>query len=1123
MITEQAKVEESTKSVYQNPGYFGAFLNMAVLNVFAISNQIVKTFKELNGVELKNDSDIKCSDKNLLLQIFNNANLPSEIKWNVFNYLYKRQHFPVLKYFLSCYHDDGNQRFYNNETKLFERTHQFLQESFNALVALRNDFTHYIAIDDQGNEVEKKYEVHQNLANLMQDELLHASINFSKTRFEQTQIEEDFKFLQHVKLIEDNVPKLTEQGLYFFTSLFLERGKTYLFLKKLTGFKNETTPSFRATLKVFSAFCLKLPKAKIQNDDYKQSLLMEMLPELAKCPAILYNRLSEDDKQKFKTKISNEARKNIELNSTDYKNIDIQQLELEINDLVSQKRRSDRFHYFALRFLDELDVFKNIKFQIKLGRLMFSEDDIRDKEILGEIQARKITKTVCAFGKLSELEKMAENQLVSQLKGHTNEWKFDQFAPHYNMQHNKIAFCFSEQVKYPVLKKEDEKANQPDGYLSLHALPKLILTSILESDKLETLIKEFFKNNSDTILNVLTLKEIKDQLNFGSDPKELTRKLIDYNKNPRILSGKEKEEKRDLAERMEKEINDREDYAIKMKSRNKKLNVALQNYNLHHNQLPSIVKDYLLNIQNPSLALKINTYLKAEKLTFQQSLKKIKKQQELNHTIKLGELATIITRDMMNMLVDTALKSKLTPPYTNKIQNAIAHFGLKKNELINMLTEWKILDNRAGHVFLQKNHIKNSKGVVDFYENYVEQKIKYIDNIKAKTKNLFGLKPDANVSNQLPYKYRKLTEKYQKPAIKDYVKQKQKVPVNLPLNLFDEVLFSALRSKVNTSKTGLNNLLAAYLKDDSQTFYSFNRLYNINKEPTTVDVNSKSLKEIKIEFGKPVFENEKKIRYQQMIDRVMKMMCIELMQKQDTDLTLGVSQLELAKLSNATPDKNFLNAPVSFKRTVNADKELIAEDNEETKQKVAESIRAYKAGTKEVIEHWYSWTVKDYGRFTRLLVDRRLENLLKHFEGDAIPFSIIKYELDNYDKYWHKILDELLKVEKAIFEKDGERIKALQLGSKYEHVQFGKYVKWLKEKSINYDKKLFLNVRNKFSHSQFLEIDKVGLSKISEQITYNFNENYLTGDWINTNYESIASKVYTKFKTEIDEILKQIA
>lgn len=1111
MLLGQTRMEkDSTKNVYNNPGYFGAFLNMAVLNVFAISNQVVKTFKEINGDELLKDSDIKRSDKNLLLRIFNGASLPSELKMNVLIYLDKRQHFPVFKYFLYCYNDEENQEYYNNESKLYERTHQFLQQSFNALVDLRNDFTHFIAVDRQGNEVEKKYKVAEQLTELLQQKLLYASIDFSLERFKETQIKEDFDFVKYINLIETDLPKLTEQGLFFFISMFLERGNAWLFLKKLTGFKNETTPSFKATLKVFSAFCLKLPKEKLENVDYKQSLLMQILPELAKCPPILYNRLSETDKQKFQPEISEEAKRNLEYNSINYENIDLQKLEKEIGDLVNQKRRSDRFHYFALRFLDELEVFKRVRFQIKLGRLMFSENDVRSKELLGKIQPRKITKTVCAFGKLAEFENNTESKIIEQFIGYTDSWGFDQFAPHYNMQNNKIAFSITDQVKYPILKKEDEKANEPDGFLSLHLLPKLVLTAILEPEKLDALIEDFFDKNNDTILNIETLYKIKDKLNFGSDPKELTRKLIDYNKNTAYLENKEKIK--------------RTDYTVKMKNRNEKLNEELKKYNLHHSQLPGVVKDYLLNIKKPSIARSINTFLKAERLAFKQSLKKIDKQRELKHKIKLGELATTIARDIMNMLISEQLKQQLTPPYINKIQNAIAHFGLKKDELIEMLTEWKILDQQIGHCFLTKDHIKNSHNVIEFYENYVNEKIKYIDKIKSKTKTVFGIDPNTKLSIKLPYKYRKLKEKYKEKTIEGYVKQKQKVPVNLPLNLFDETLFAALRENISTEKTGLNNLLATYLKQDLQLFYNFKRVYNIDKEPTTVDVNGKTLKEIKAEFGKPVFENEKKIRYQQMIDRVMKMMCIELMQKQEDNLELEVSQLKLANLSNATPDKNFLNAPVVFKRAVGQNKILIASDNKTSKQKVKESIAAFEAHEKSAIEHWYSWTVKDYGRFNRLIVDRRLPNLLNHFEHETIPVSIIMHELKSYDNHWHLILEELLKVEKAIFEKDKVGIKQLQLGSKYEHIQFNKYEKWLNMRpQIIYKKDFIKHVRNKFSHSQFVDINSVGLNKITNETANEFNENYQKPGWVKNDYKSIAEQVYEKFNAEIDNILKQIA
>ena len=64
---------------------------------------------------------------------------------------------------------------------------------------------------------------------------------------------------------------LSEKGYAFFISMFLERKYSYLFLKKLSGFKRGDSLQYRLTLEVFTALSTKPPVERLRTTkDTKQ-------------------------------------------------------------------------------------------------------------------------------------------------------------------------------------------------------------------------------------------------------------------------------------------------------------------------------------------------------------------------------------------------------------------------------------------------------------------------------------------------------------------------------------------------------------------------------------------------------------------------------------------------------------------------------------------------------------------------------------------------------------------------------------------------------------------------------------------------------------------------------------
>jgi hypothetical protein len=429
--------------IENNPQYFGAYLNMARHNMILLVNRLTEKFKYLGFDRLGDDEEI-ANGKHILYDIFNPAKTEYEIdRFKVYKFLVRRHYLPFIKIF----HEKLGVQLDENPVVDYENLHKFLTEVFTLLSNLRNSYSHYLALDENGKQINTRKPVISELVSEKLELLFKESPEFSFERFSETQTKENFKHLESYQLFDGN--KLTEHGFYFFINLFLERKYASKFLKKIRGFKNETTPPFRATLQAFTAYCVTVPDERLGNADRKQSLLMEMLNELQRCPKALYRLLSEDDKKIFEPQIEIEGINNILLNSTNYEKISDEDIDKLLFELTTLKRHDDRFPYFALRFMDEFGLLPNIRFQIVLGKLQTKK---YDKTIGKETINRRIIKQVNAFGKLSDFEDK-EEEVLKELGVDDNEIYFDQFAPHYNMENNKIPFYLfggSDKIKYPL-------------------------------------------------------------------------------------------------------------------------------------------------------------------------------------------------------------------------------------------------------------------------------------------------------------------------------------------------------------------------------------------------------------------------------------------------------------------------------------------------------------------------------------------------------------------------------------------------------------------------------------------------------------------------------------------------
>lgn len=1141
---------------------------MARHNMFLLVNHVTEKFAYLNEKPLTSDEDI-VKDDHLLAKIFDpDKSVYETERMKVYKYLTSRHYLPCIRVF----HEGQGDVTDTNPIVDYEGLHAFLRSAFNLLNAWRNAFTHYLAIDDNGNRLqERSLVIEQDMKGCL-ERLFARAPDFSFKRFEATHEEKDFDHLSFYRLFsEDNDLQLSEQGFYFFINLFLERGYAMKFLKKFRGFKNETTPSFRATLQAFTAYTPRVPDVRLDTEDSRQTLLLEMLNELNRCPGEIYKRLKEEDKQKLVPHKGRAEEASHVLATTDYRDISDEDIDGLLSDISPLYRGGDRFPYFAARYIDEFDLLPNIRFQITLGKLQV---DAYEKNIAGEIIERRVVRTVHAYGKLSDFTNRQNEVLeILQQQSVAGEGSyFQQYAPHYNMENNQLSFyLFNEEdqdkVKYPSQLPGNTSGNAPTGFLSLNDLPKLALLG-MDKNKLiaEQVIRDFININRGLILNFEALEKLRARLSLV--PKEFTRRVVneksikgrdgmpDYlnkKKEARLLQSlrlsreelcrlESDELKRRIRNSKQLEYANQIRYVHFLENRKKELQEHLPE-GLRVDQLPEQVVRHLLNINDHSSEKIIHHKIKAIYDDCRIRLRRIETQElkpEEERNLKLGELATFLSRDIIDMVVDQEVKQKITSPYYNKLQTKISYFSVSREEIIALCNELQLFQRESGHVFLSREMIMQSRGIVDFYKHYLTDKLEWIKNTLL-SDNPRGGRYTLPEKAILPLSFFKIREKAGSGDFRQWLERKKQMPVSLPHSLFDKELEDRLSWRLHKENISFNEgdkftiRLEKMLEGDMQPFYNFPRIYEVNGEPAEIDGSSLDGKTLKSRYGNSVEQSEKEIRFIRTRDRILRLFCEHILETYSNDKNTPFHTFQLSSIYPSS-ETSPLNRPFSFKQPIirkgnEAYITVIARDTEQQLKEVSEYSLLTTDEEKDAFtgQKGHEWTIKDFGRFKRLSADRRIPSLSDYFEFKEVPFKLLEYQLKEYDKYREEIFDITFEIERHACDVALEDITRLELnkrqadGSKnFNNVQFGIYLQWIGDNDLLSSDEInrLRNIRNKFSHSEFPTYWDA-IPKITEEAVARFEDNYRISGRIEQLDISLSKLIAEDYRSIANKILQR--
>ena len=268
-----------------NKYIFGSYLNMAIDNFINTIHLLAKKLKTPKG----NDQNLD-QVETYISRIFNNSNRVPETEKIVEFY------FPWLE---ALKFANGFEESELQELKTFYK--DVLCAFAKNLKDLRDSYTHYIhnAVVYSPIIYKKEGIIYQIsiLKALLQ--IYDASIKLVKERFSANECAVShlrrYKMngknavrkteADHFMYLLEKNNQLTEKGVAFFTSLFLNRKYGYLMLKQLKGFKNGGTFSYRLTLETFLAHSNIKPVERLKAEKYSDTaFIMDLLGEICKIP-----------------------------------------------------------------------------------------------------------------------------------------------------------------------------------------------------------------------------------------------------------------------------------------------------------------------------------------------------------------------------------------------------------------------------------------------------------------------------------------------------------------------------------------------------------------------------------------------------------------------------------------------------------------------------------------------------------------------------------------------------------------------------------------------------------------------------------------------------------------------
>ncbi|MBC6994308.1 type VI-B CRISPR-associated RNA-guided ribonuclease Cas13b [Neolewinella lacunae] len=1081
MIPARPATPVNRKNLHEHPHYFGAFLSIARHNAFMVIKHLSAKYNTSDKDKLKEETLSTAQLFNCLGKKFNKPDITKSVISDLKNY------FPLLNYplFLALEADGGE-----NKNIAFESDLEAIQETFKSILtllnSLRNHFSHYISSVDYSrfnfSPIEDIYKA-----------AMFRLIDRSKytKRF-------DVFEKEHIKHLENKGKNKSEffphdlsetpnheNTVAFITCLFLERKYAFPFLSRLASFQttyiNEDPKTAKATRECYTMFCTRLPQPKLESAD----IMLDMINELGRSPAALYNMLSEKDQQAFHI-----AQELLPDNLEEYDEEDgVWETEVVL------KRHGDRFPYFALRYFDDTEAFPTLRFNISLGK--WRTKPAYDKIIYGEKRERILTKPLHTFARLNDFLPVYESAVVVDnrvkidnrfvgllredwLSKQENQETYinegiEQFSIKYNFGDNVIAFQFIKDirtVKELLPKLPAPKIKMAHAIISTYDLRGLFLYDYLSKYSTgDPVSSPYIPTDTETFIKdyIERLKRFFSDVKTGSfhalvaKPDQVKNEKLPFVKGDREAT----KAKRAL-------FNDKQEV---IKERKRKLDRILsEKYGLSIHNIPTKLKDYLLAYKTPPYRTRAMAKLKQQHTIVKDLLKAVDK----GRSPRVGEQATWLAEDIVFMTppkihtVDgVEHPQKLNNAQFRILQESLAYFSTNKLKILNFLREETSIlspNQQESHPFLKSVNFEDQPGILSFYEDYLKAKLKWLDNALRKLRNLDDKAAKREFGHFLP------TSINVKPATDlDYTA----LPIYLPRGLFDRAVVSTLIEGNHfgvQSGDNINQCLEKMLASDSQPFYELDRLHQsiftdrkapeeyveeslyigkllekrrtvLNQKANSGKLGKNKQQEIKNQYNdvtkerKRVLERRQYIKSIQSDDRALWLMAQNRQKQKSEHLEVGFDQLGLRNI------KEILTKPVQVS--------LLIPD---TSFRINDELPLIR-----------------YGDLRRVAKDRRLENLSYFYKAasqDEIPHETIKLELERYDRRREGFFETIYRFEELVYNKFKAQFPEAPESTKQHYYDHHAYADVAIQHSSDTPFNVFFKekatqLRNKFYHNEF--------------------------------------------------------
>lgn len=666
------------------------------------------------------------------------------------------------------------------------------------------------------------------------------------------------------------LPALSDFGLLYFCVQFMSKPYAKLFMDEthLFEFSPFNDNENIVMQEMMCIYRIRPPKLhRIDSRDSKSTLTMDIFAELGRCPIELYELLNKTGQSFFHDVVKHP-------NS-------------HTPDVSKRLRYTDRFPQLALRYIDENDVFKRIRFQLQLGAFRYK---FYDKECIdGRPRVRRIQKNINGYGRLQEAETkryekwgdLIQKREERNVKLEHEELyvDLDQFVqdtadstpyitdrrPTYNIHANRIGLywedsqnpndftLFDANLMYlPQLTvTDDEKAPvkmpAPRSTLSVYDLPAMLFYEYLRTQQKGAL----------TSAEQIIIDYEAEYHRFFNAVADGTIKPFEQSEEFRVF----------LATNYPK---------LKMTDIPERLRMYLISKSLNHDNKPETVRQRLVRVtldhlkeREERISRRIHNY-KEDCKKIGDKTNKIGKRDFVD--VRHGALARYLAQSLMEWqpTQDGLGHDKLTGLNYNVLTSYLATYGTSQPDeegfvprtLTQILTEAHFIGGHNPHPFIDKVLAKRNTNIEDFYLNYLNEELNHL---RSRRQSLES-NPTDKALEDLPFvhhtrnRYHEHTEEEMKRLATEYD------TIQLPDGLFTKYIYELLTKyyadnvelqqklkEIAPDKLNpLNN--AAYLitlfyqtelRGDAQPFYHSDQTYTvINEEGKKINYSFKRAYEL---------------------------------------------------------------------------------------------------------------------------------------------------------------------------------------------------------------------------------------------------------------------------------------